>query len=112
MEKITSKDIVKGFPNIKIEGGKIYGEFQIGKQTKMSHKILQNHSSSKVLKLLHMNFIETIQVRGLGGINNTLYVKNDTGKLTYDFVFSKIPNKMLEHYVQLRQSEVEKSISG
>lgn len=31
MEKIISEDVVKGFPKIMIEEGKICGEFQIGK---------------------------------------------------------------------------------
>lgn len=54
------------------------------------------------MKLLHMNFMEPIQVKGLGGINNPLCMNNDKGKLMYDFVFNEMSDNMLEHFVQLR----------
>lgn len=40
MKEIISKDVVKGFPKLMTEEGKICGEWQIEKQTKMSYKML------------------------------------------------------------------------
>lgn len=111
-EKIIYEYAIKVLTKLKIKEGKIYGEFQIGKQTNMSHKNLQHLTSSKIMELLHMNLMEPIQVKGLGGINNTLCVKNDKVKLIYDFMFSEMSDKMLEDYVQLMQSEVEISLGG
>lgn len=38
MKKIVSEEVVKGFRKLMIEEGKVCGECQIGKKTKMSHK--------------------------------------------------------------------------
>lgn len=40
MKKIVSEESIKGLPNLDIEAGKVYGECQIGKHTKMPHKKL------------------------------------------------------------------------
>lgn len=37
MKKFVSKEAVRGIPKLKIEKGKVCGECQIGKKTKMSH---------------------------------------------------------------------------
>lgn len=65
MRKIIYEDAIKGLPKLKIEEGKIYGEFQIGKQTKMFHKKLQHITTSKILKLLHMDLMSPMQVESL-----------------------------------------------
>lgn len=55
MKKIVSKEAIIGIPKLKTEEGKIYGEYQIRKQTNMSHPKLQYQTTSKVLEFLHMN---------------------------------------------------------
>lgn len=57
MKKIMSKEAIRGIPRLRIEEGKICGECQIGKKTKMSHPKLQHQTTSKVLELLHMDLI-------------------------------------------------------
>lgn len=37
VKKVLSKEAVRGIPKMKIHEGRICGECQIGKQTKMSH---------------------------------------------------------------------------
>lgn len=66
MRKVISEDAIKGFSNLKIEEGKIYGEFQIGKQTKMFHKKLHHLATIKVLELLHVDLMGHMQVESLG----------------------------------------------
>jgi len=61
MKKVIYEEAIKGFPTLKIEEGKIWGECQIGKQTKMSHKKLQHQVTSKVLELLHMDLMGLMQ---------------------------------------------------
>lgn len=56
---------IHGFTNLKIEDGKVCGECQIGKQTKMPRKKLQNISTIKVLEVLHMNLVGPKQVESL-----------------------------------------------
>jgi len=42
MNKIMSEEAIKGLPKLKIKEGKVYGECQIAKQTKMSHPKLKH----------------------------------------------------------------------
>lgn len=67
MRKIIPEDAIRGLSKLKIEEGKVYGEFQIGKQNKMSHKKLQHLATTKVLELLHMYLMGPMQVESLGG---------------------------------------------
>lgn len=52
---IVEKDIV-GIPDLKIEEGKIGGDFQFGKKTKMYHYNMQHLTINRVLELLHMSY--------------------------------------------------------
>lgn len=61
MRKIIFEYAIMGFPKLKIEEGKICGDFQIGKHTKMSHKKLHHFSTTNVLDLLHMDLIGHMQ---------------------------------------------------
>ena len=61
-KKIISEEAIRDLPKLKIEEGKIYGDFQIGKHTKMSHKKLQHLTTSKVLELLHIDLMRPMQV--------------------------------------------------
>lgn len=67
MNRIVSEETIKGLPKLKIEEGKLYGECQIGKKTKIPHKKLQLRATIKVLELLHMDLMGPMQVECLGG---------------------------------------------
>lgn len=64
---IISEDVVRGLLKLKIEEGKICGECQIGKETKMSHKKLWYLATSKVLELFHIDLMGPIRVESLSG---------------------------------------------
>lgn len=66
MQRIVFEEAITGLPKLKIEEGKISGECQIGKQTKMSHPKLQYQTTSRVLELLHMDLMGPMQVESLG----------------------------------------------
>lgn len=57
MGKIISEKAINGLSNLMTEKGKMCGDYQIGKQTKMSLKKLQHLTTSKVLELLHMDLM-------------------------------------------------------
>jgi hypothetical protein len=57
MKKIISKEAVRGIPKLLIDEGKVCGECQVGKQTKMSHPKLGHPKTSKTLELLHMDLM-------------------------------------------------------
>ena len=70
LNDIISKEAVRGIPALKYHGGKICGDCQIGKQTKMSHSMSQHLSMTRVLELLHMDLMGPLQVESLGGKKN------------------------------------------
>lgn len=62
MRNITSENGITGLPNLNIEEGKIYRDFQISKQTKMSYKKIQHLNTYRLLELLHMDVMRIMQV--------------------------------------------------
>jgi transposase InsO family protein len=67
-------EAIKGLPDLKIVEGSIYGECQIGKQTRMSHPRLEHQATTQVLKLLHMDLMGPMQVESIGGKRYVLVV--------------------------------------
>lgn len=57
MKKVLSKESIRDIPKLKIDEGRVCGESQIGKQTKMSNKKLKHLTTSIVLELLHMDLM-------------------------------------------------------
>lgn len=83
MKKIVSKEAIRGILRLKIEEGKICGECQIGKQTKMSHPKSQHQTTSKVLELLHMDLMRHMQVESLWGKRYAYVVVDDFSRFTW-----------------------------
>ena len=77
------KGEVRGIPKLKIDEGRICGECQIGKQTRMSHKKLQHLTTSKVLELLHMDLMGPMQVKSLGGKRYAYVVVDEFSRFTW-----------------------------
>lgn len=55
--------------------------------------------------------MESIQVKGLGGRNNTLRVENNIGKFLYGFRCIML-DKMFKHHVQQMISECDMRLVG
>ena len=83
IKKILSKEVVRGIPKLKIDEGKICGESQIGKQTRMSHKKIQHLTTSKVLELLYMDLMGPMQVESLGGKRYAYVILDDFSGFTW-----------------------------
>jgi hypothetical protein len=83
VKKIISEEAIRGLPKLKIEEGNICGECQIGKQTRMSHPMLQHHVTSKVIELLHMDLMGPMQVESLGGKRYAFVVVDDFSRYTW-----------------------------
>src|ERR1044072_4659695 len=83
MKKIISEDVVRGLPKLRIEEGKVCGECQIGKQTKKSHPKLQHQTTTKVLELLHMDLMGSMQVESLGGKKYAFVCVDDFSRFTW-----------------------------
>ncbi|MEX5533318.1 hypothetical protein, partial [Pseudomonas syringae] len=67
MQKVIADEAIRGLPKLSLGEGKLCGECQIGKQIKVSHKVLQHQTTTKVLELLHMDLMGPMQVESLGG---------------------------------------------
>ena len=83
MKRIISEEAVRGIPKLKIEEGRISGDCQIGKQTKMTHQKIQHLTTSKVLELIHMNLMGPMQVESLGGKKYAYVVVGDFSRYTW-----------------------------
>jgi len=57
MKKTLSSEAIRGLPDLKIVEGNICSEFQIDKQTRMSHPSMEHQVTSKVLELLHQDLM-------------------------------------------------------
>jgi len=83
MKKAISEEAIRGLPKLKIAEGNICGECQIGKQTKMPHKMLQHSTTTRVLELLHMDLMGPMQVESLGGKRYAYVVVDDFSRYTW-----------------------------
>ena len=83
MKKIISMEAVRGIPRLQIDEGRVCGECQVGKQTRMSHPKTRHLTTSKVLELLHMDLMGPMQVESLGGKRYAYVVVDDFSKFTW-----------------------------
>src|ERR1043165_2046615 len=83
MKKIISMEAVRGIPRLDIDEGRVCGECQVGKQTRVSHPMLRHLTTSKVLELLHMDLMGPMQVESLGGKRYAYVVVDDFSRFTW-----------------------------
>ena len=83
MKKIISMEAVRGIPRLHIDEGRVCGECQVGKQTRMSHPKSRHLTTSKVLELLHMDLMGPMQVESLGGKRYAYVVVDDFSRFTW-----------------------------
>ncbi|XP_058771038.1 uncharacterized protein LOC131644531 [Vicia villosa] len=83
MKKIISTEAVRGIPKLQIDEGRICGECQVGKQTRMSHPKVRHLTTSRVLELLHMDLMGPMQMESLGGKKYAYVVVDDYSRYTW-----------------------------
>ncbi|GAA0151607.1 hypothetical protein LIER_10294 [Lithospermum erythrorhizon] len=82
IQQLISKEVVKGLPKLEIKE-KICGECQVGKQTKVSHQLLQQVFTTRVLELLHMDLMGPMQVENIRGKKDIYVLVDDFSRYTW-----------------------------
>ena len=67
MKEVISEGAIRDMPELKIEEGEVYDTCESKKKIMMSHPMLQHHTTSKILELLHMDVMEPLKIDSLGG---------------------------------------------
>ena len=75
--KLSSTGAVRGLPKLNSKSKLICGDCAKGKQTKTTHKAVEQLSSSKCLELLHMDLIVPTEVESIGGKRYILVIVDD-----------------------------------
>ncbi|XP_061998818.1 uncharacterized protein LOC133716093 [Rosa rugosa] len=100
--KLSSKQCVRGLPNLKGKTDKICGDCKIGKQTKAPHRVLNSATTTKVLELLHMDLMGPAQSESIGGKSYMLVVVDDFSRYTW-VNFLKDKTETFESFKNLSQ---------
>src|ERR1043165_3084374 len=74
---------LRGMKRLHIDDGRVCGECQVGKQTRVSHSMSRHLTTSKVLELLHMDLMGPMQVESLGGKRYAYVVVDDFSRFTW-----------------------------
>ncbi|XP_040363426.1 uncharacterized protein LOC121049643 [Rosa chinensis] len=101
--KLSSKQCVRGLPNLKGKTDKICGDCKIGKQTKAPHKVVNSATTSNVLELLHMDLMGPAQSESIGGKSYMLVVVDDFSRYTW-VNFLKDKTETFESFKNLSQN--------
>ncbi|XP_061993496.1 uncharacterized protein LOC133711381 [Rosa rugosa] len=100
--KLSSKQCVRGLPNLKGKTDKICGECKVGKQTKAPHRVVNSTTTTKALELLHMDLMGPAQSESFGGKSYILVVVDDFSR--YIWVnFLKDKTETFESFKNLSQ---------
>ncbi|KAK2378545.1 putative mitochondrial protein [Trifolium repens] len=90
IKKAISTGAIRDLPKLNIEEGRICGECQIGKQTRMSHQKLEHQVTTRPLELLHIDLMGPMQVESMGGRRYALVVVDDFSRFTWiEFIREK-----------------------
>jgi len=88
LNKLVSKQLVTGLPNIKFKADKLCDACQKGKQVKTSFKSKQHISTSNPLELIHMDLFGPSKTRSLGENYYALVLVDDYSRFTWTFFIS------------------------
>ena len=90
LNKLKSKDLVSGLPNIKFQDNKLCDACVKGKQTRTSFKIKDVISTNKALDILHMDLFGPSRTASLAGNFYALVIVDDFSRYTWTlFLASK-----------------------
>ncbi|KAM5586525.1 hypothetical protein ABKV19_005444, partial [Rosa sericea] len=100
--KLSSKQCVRGLPNLKGKTDKMCGDCKVGKQTKAPHRVVNSATTTQVLELLHMDLMGPAQSESFGGKSYILVVVDDFSR--YIWVnFLKDKTETFESFKNLSQ---------
>ena len=83
MKKLSDAGAVRGLPKIGKKLSEVCGPCQHGKQLKTTHKVVQYTSTSRVLKLLHMDLMGPMQIESIAGKRYIFVYVDDFSRFTW-----------------------------
>ena len=90
LNKLIPKDLVVGLPSIKYNDDKVCDACAREKQVKNSFKLKNCVSTTRPLKLLHVDLCGTMRIRSRGGKKYVLVIVDDYSRFTWTlFLASK-----------------------
>ena len=88
--KIVNTGAVKGIPKLNKKHDGVCGPCQLGKQKRVSHKVLQHITTTRVLELLYMDLVGPMQVESIGGKKYMYVCVDDYSRFTWVALSRKI----------------------
>lgn len=83
IKQVISRDKVRGLPRLKFLDNKVCEAYVKGKQTKSSFKLKKQASTSRPLKILHMDLYRPIKVQSIGGKKYVLIIVDNYSRFTW-----------------------------
>lgn len=108
LARLSKKEIVKDLPKLsKVDNPRCKG-YQMGKQTKVSHKKVTSIGTTRPLELLHMNFVGSNRTKSVGGKKYFMVMVDDF--LRYPWVaFLRDKSEAFKEFLNIyKWSQVEK----
>jgi len=82
LNKLVSKEFVRGLPKLKFEKDELCNTCQKGKQTRVSFKSKNAVSTTRVLELLHLDLFGPSRTMIIGGNYYALVIVDDYSRYT------------------------------
>ncbi|KAK8608159.1 hypothetical protein V6N13_023590 [Hibiscus sabdariffa] len=113
IEKLVSKNLVRGLPKIKFSKDKICDACVKGKHHRVSFKPINDVSTNRVLQLIHMDLFGPIRTISLGGKSYAFVLVDDFSRYTW-VLFLSTKDEALEKFItfsKIAQNDVGQNIS-
>ena len=112
INKLISKDLVRGLPTKSFRDNQVCGTWIQGKQVRSSFKPKSTVSTTKPLELLHMDLCGPMRVQSRGGKRYVFVIVDDYSRFTWTlFLATKDETfTMFEIFTKLVQKKFNKEI--
>ncbi|CAL9078937.1 unnamed protein product [Musa textilis] len=88
ISKISSRDLVRGIPNLKFVKDKVCDACQLRKQIKTNFKSKNQISSTRPLQLIHLDLFGPIDITSLGGSKYVFVIVDDYSRYTWTYLLA------------------------
>ncbi|KAL5578770.1 hypothetical protein UlMin_011212 [Ulmus minor] len=111
LNKLSTRQLVKGLPSVSFQKDKICDACQFGKQIKSSFKSKKMISSTRPLELLHLDLFGPMRTASLGGKFYIFVIVDDFSRFTW-VLFLTHKNEALQFFSNLcKRIQNEKGVS-
>lgn len=80
---ISSKNLVRGLPNLTYQKSELYTPCVLGKQVRSTFKFTNQVSTDHVLQFLHMDLFEPTKIQSIGRKRYYLVIVDDYSRFTW-----------------------------